>query len=83
MAKGTTNLTDKVADQVADLPPPQRHLVAKSGTNLADKMADQVADLPPGRGILWPRVELTWQTRWQIKWQIYNPVEASCGQDLN
>ena len=25
-----------------------------------DQVADQVADLPPGRGILWPRVELTW-----------------------
>ena len=44
--------------------------MAKSGTNLgpvdlssylADHLlADQVADLPPSRGILWPRVELTW-----------------------
>ena len=50
--------------------------MAKSGTNLADKLADQVADLQPSRGILWPRVELTWQ----IRWQIYTLVEASCGQ---
>ena len=47
--------------------------MAKSGTNLADKVADQVADLHPGRGILWPRVQLTWQIRWQIKWQICPP----------
>ena len=37
------------------------------------------SDGPPSRGILWPRVVLTWV---QLTWgQMYPLVEASCGQE--
>ena len=72
MAKSGTNLdpvdlSSYLADQVlADIPPQYRHPMAKSGTNLglvdlSSYLADKLlAHLTPHRGILWPRVEITW-----------------------
>ena len=55
-ASGNSYLADQVADQLADIPPQQRHVVAKNGNLrfllLELILPDQLADLPPpSRGI--------------------------------
>ena len=64
--------------------------MAKGGTNLGlvdlrSYLAEQLlADLCPGRGILWPRVDLTWvQLTCTHILQVYSLVEASGGQEWN